>query len=195
MCEEKAKAAELTGQEALEQHCRVTLHQNNVEQKDTMNGLMRSEWGGCSFEDKTLTFEFPVQQWQANRVGNMHGGAICTAFDLTIAALARFYARENFAPTINLDVNYIRPVAMGETLAVTAKATSTGRRITQLTAEARIKSSGKLAATATSIYMNVDTQKEKQGEKEKQEQKEKSTKKKSGQTGYISSLMNYSDRL
>ena len=81
---------------------------------------------------------------------------------------------------------------MGETLAVTAKATSTGRRITQLTAEARIKSSGKLAATATSIYMNVDTQKEKQGQKE---QKEKPAKKKSGQTGYISSLMNYSDRL
>lgn len=185
MSEDKANtgAAERTGQETLEQHCRDTIYQNNVLQKDTMNGMMKGEWSGCSYEDKTLTFEFPVQQWQANRVGNMHGGAICTAFDLTIAALARFYARENFAPTVNLDVNYIRPVAMGDTLAVTAKATSTGRRITQLTAEARIKSSGKLAATATSIYMNVDTQKEKQA------------KKKSGQTGYISSLMNYSDRL
>ena len=185
MCDEKEKS----GQEALEQHCRDTIYQNNVLQQETMNGMMKGEWTECSFEDKTLTFEFPVQKWQANRVGNMHGGAICTAFDLTIAALARFYARENFAPTINLDVNYIRPVAMDETLAVTAKAVSTGRRITQLTAEARIKSSGKLAATAASIYMNVDTQ------KEKQEQKEKQTKKKSGQTGYISSLMNYSDRL
>ena len=182
MCEENRNAG-LTGQEALEEHARRTLHSNNVVQKDTMNGMMEGEWGGCSFEDKTLTFEFPVQQWQANRIGNMHGGAICTAFDLTIAALARFYARENFAPTINLDVNYIRPVPMGETLVVTAKATSTGRRITQLTGEARVKSTGKLAATASSIYMNVDTDKEKQ------------TKKKSGQSGYISSLMNYSDRL
>ena len=42
------------------------------------------------------------------------------------------------------------------------------------------------------VNMNVDTQKEKQGQKE---QKEKPAKKKSGQTGYISSLMNYSDRL
>ena len=182
---------EQTGQAALEQHCRDTIYQNNVQQKDTMNGLMKGEWTECSFEKKTLTFAFPVQQWQANRVGNMHGGAICTAFDLTIAALARFYARENFAPTINLDVNYIRPVAMGETLLVTAKAISTGRRITQLTAEARIKSSGKLAASATSIYMNVDTQKEKQQQKPQQPKK----KKKSGETGYISSLMNYSDRL
>lgn len=183
MREEKAKASGLTGQAALEQHCRDTIYQNNVLQKDTMNGMMKGEWSGCSFEDKTLTFEFPVQQWQANRVGNMHGGAICTAFDLTIAALARFYAKENFAPTINLDVNYIRPVVMGDTLVITARATSTGRRITQLTAEAKIGSSGKLAATATSIYMNADTQKEQQA------------KKKSGQSGYLSSIMNYSDRL
>ena len=182
MCAEEKKT-NITGQEALEEHVRKTLHSNNVVQKDTMNGMMKGEWGGCSYEDKTLTFEFPVQQWQANRIGNMHGGVICTAFDLTIAALARFYARENFAPTINLDVNYIRPVPMGEVLVVTAKATSTGRRITQLTGEARIKSTGKLAATATSIYMKVDTDKEKQA------------KKKSGSTGYISSLMNYSDRL
>ena len=180
---EEMKKTGLTGQEALEVHAWETLRSNNEDQKDTMNGLMKSAWGGCSFEDKTLAFEFPVQEWQANRIGNMHGGAICTAFDLTIAALARFYARENFAPTINLDVNYIRPVPMEETLVVTAKATSTGRRITQLTGEARIKSTGKLAATATSIYMNVDTDKEKQA------------KKKSGGTGYISSLMNYSDRL
>ena len=186
---EETKRTELTGQEALEAHARETLRSNNEDQKDTMNGMMKGQWGGCSYEDRTLTFEFPAQQWQANRIGNMYGGAICTAFDLTIAALARFYARENFAPTINLDVNYIRPVAVGDTLVVTAKATSTGRRITQLTAEARIKSTGKLAATASSIYMNVDTDKERQAPKERQE------KKKSGQTGYISSLMNYSDRL
>ena len=180
MCEEKKG---YNGQEALEAHARTTLRSNNEDQKDTMNGMMKSQWGGCSYEDKTLTFEFPAQQWQANRIGNMHGGTICTAFDLTIAALARFYAGENFAPTINLDVNYIRPVKMGETLVVTAKATSTGRRISQLTGEARIKSTGKLAATASSIYMNVDTE------------KERKEKKKTGQTGYISSLMNYSDRL
>jgi len=187
--EAAAGAAGGTGQEALEKHARDTLYQNNVLQKDTMNGMMKGEWGGCSFEEKTLTFVFPVQEWQANRIGNMHGGAICTAFDLTIAALARFYARENFAPTVNLDVNYIRPVPLGDALLVTARATSTGRRITQLTAEARVKSTGKLAATASSIYMNVDTQKERLSGGGEQ------PKKKTGQTGFISSLMNYSDRL
>ena len=150
----------LIGQPALDAHIAKTMHENNDIQKETINGLMKTSAGYGSFADKTLTFEFPIQNWQANRVGNLHGGIICTAFDLTIAALARFYARENFAPTISIDVKYVRPASVGDTLVVTAKATSTGRRITQLTAEASSKSTGKLVATAASVYMNVDTTKE-----------------------------------
>ena len=104
---------------------------------------------------------FPVQEWQANRGGMMHGGMICTAFDITAAAIARFCAGENYAPTISLDVKYIRPVAIGDQLIVTAKATAAGKRITQIVCEARSKNTGKLAATAASVYMNVDTTKEK----------------------------------
>ncbi len=148
------------GQRRLEAHVEKTLIEHNIEQKNTVNGMMRSEGAGCSFEDKTLTFAFPVQPWQANRVGNMHGGIICTALDLTIAALARFYAGEYFAPTVSLDVKFIRPVAVGDTMLVTAKATATGRRITQLTCEAYSKKTGKLLATGASVYMNVDTVKE-----------------------------------
>ena len=94
------------GQLRLEAFVEKTLRENNEDQKDRINGMMRSEAAGCSFEDRTITFAFPVQPWQANRVGDMHGGMICTAFDLTIAALARFYAEENFAPTISLDVKF-----------------------------------------------------------------------------------------
>lgn len=147
-------------QKALEEHVRKTIYENNVEQKETLNGMMKCADGGCSFEDKTMTFEFPLQPWQANRVGQVHGGAICTAFDLTIAALARFFAGENFAPTVSLDVKYVRPAMIGDVLLITAKATATGRRITQLTGEAVRKSDGKLVATAAAVHMNVDTVKE-----------------------------------
>ena len=150
----------INNQQRLEEHVKKTLYENNVQQAETMNGLMKAADGGCSFEEGTITFEFPVQAWQANRVGKMHGGAICTAFDLTIAALARFYARENFAPTISLNVNYTRPIEVGDTLVVRSKAIHPGRRVSQLTGEAFAKSTGKLVATATSVYMNVDTTKE-----------------------------------
>ena len=148
------------GQKLLETHVEKTIYENNVVQEDQLNGMMKCSDAGCSFAEQTLAFAFPVQPWQSNRVGNLHGGVICTAFDMTIAALARFYAGENFAPTVSLDVKYIRPVKVGDELIVTAKATATGRRISQLTAEAVIADSGRLAATAASIYLNVDTEKE-----------------------------------
>lgn len=149
-----------TGQQQMEAHVEKTLHENNVLQEKTLNGLMKCSKASCSYEDRTMTFEFPLQDWQANRVGSLHGGMICTAFDLTIAALARFYARENFAPTVSLNVNYVRPARIGDTLVVEAKAIAAGKRITQLTAEARSGETGKLIAAATSVYMNVDTAKE-----------------------------------
>ena len=47
-------------------------------------------------------------------------------------------------------------------MVIKATATATGRRITQLTGEAYSKDSGKLVATAASVYMNVDTVKERE---------------------------------
>lgn len=148
-------------QARMEAYLEKTMQENNVDQKDTVNGRMRSIKIGCSFEEKSITLGFPVQDWQANRGGMMHGGMICTAFDMTAAAVARFFAGENYAPTISLDVKYIRPVELGDTLVVTAKATAAGRRITQIVCEAMSKDTGKLAATAATVYMNVDTIKEK----------------------------------
>ena len=120
---------------------------------------MKSESAGCSYDDKTITFAFPVLEWEANRAGILHGGIICAAMDLTIAAVARFFSSAEFLPTVSLDVKFIRPVRIGDKLMVTAKAVAAGRRITQLTAEARIGSSGKLAATGASVYLNIDTRK------------------------------------
>lgn len=151
----------INNQKRMETYLEKTMIENNVNQKETVNGMMQSQNMGCSYEDLSLSLGFPVLPWQANRGGMMHGGIICTAFDITAAALARFCAGENYAPTITLDVKYIRPVQLGDVLIITAKATAAGKRITQLTCEAISKDSGKLVATAASVYLNADTTKEK----------------------------------
>lgn len=151
----------MSRQQEMEAYLEQTMDENNRVQKDTVNGMMQSIKIGCSYEDLSITLGFPVLQWQANRGGMMHGGVICTAFDITAAAVARFCAGENYAPTISLDVKYIRPVQLGDTLIVTARATAAGRRITQIVCEAVSKDTGKLAATAATVYMNADTTKEK----------------------------------
>ncbi len=153
-------------QKQMEAYMVKTMAENNQTQKDTLNGMMKSVYGGCSHKDRTITLEFPLEPWQVNRAGSLHGGMICTAFDMTLAAVARFYAGENFAPTVSLDVKYLRPVEINDTLVVVGKALATGKRLTQLTGEAHSKRTGKLVATAASVYLNIDTSRPSKPKKE-----------------------------
>ena len=132
----------------------------NVRQKDVVNGMLQGKLVDCDPEKDLLIMEFPVLPWEGNRVGVMHGGAITAVFDLAMGNMARYYAQANWAPTIGIEVKFIRPINVGDTLEISVHATATGKRITQLYAEAKSKESGKLTSTATAVYMNVDTMKE-----------------------------------
>lgn len=152
----------MTNQERMDAYLDKTMIENNVNQKDQICGMVRSVRGECSYEDKTLSLGFPVEHWMANRAGLMHGGIICTAIDMTAATLARFFAGENYCPTVSLDVKYIRPVEVGDTMIVTVKGIAIGKRISQIQAEAVSQKTGKLVATGASVFMNVDIVKERQ---------------------------------
>ena len=152
----------MTEQQRMDAYLDKTMIENNVNQKDQICGMLQSIRVGCSFEDKSLSLGFPVLPWQTNRAGLLHGGIICTAMDMTAATLARFFAGENYCPTVSLDVKYIRPVEVGDTMIVTVKGTAVGRRITQIQAEAVSEKTGKLVATGASVFMNVDIVKERE---------------------------------
>lgn len=85
---------------------------------------------------------------------------MCTAIDMTVAALARFYAGEDYAPTISLDVKFIRPAKVGDVINVKAQIVSDGRRISHLVATVESQETGKLLASAASVYMNINTARE-----------------------------------
>lgn len=126
-------------------------------QSDSVNAMMKPEFVECSFEGKMLTIAFPVLEWEKNRVGAMHGGMVAAAFDITFGLLARFLAGQNFAPTIQLETVFLRPIPMGDIFVVHVKANLAGRKLTHLYGEGFVKGTGKLAATATSSYYNEDT--------------------------------------
>ena len=152
----------MTNQEKMDAYLDKTMIENNVNQKDQICGMVKSIRGECSYEDKSLSLLFPVEKWMANRAGLMHGGIICTAIDMTAATLARFFAGENYCPTVSLDVKYIRPVEVGDIMIVKVKGTAIGRRISQIQAEAISQKTRKLVATGASVFMNVDIVKERQ---------------------------------
>ena len=144
-------------QKSMEAALKAQVSEVYVKQEFIVNGMMKPEFVDCSFEEKTLTLSFPVLEWEKNRVGSMHGGIVGAAFDIAMGFLTRFLIGESFAPTINLETVFIRPIPIGDILVIHVKTNLSGRKLTHLYGEAFIKSSGKLAATATSSYLNENT--------------------------------------
>lgn len=115
--------------------------------------LMRSRFVSCSFQEKTLEMEFQVQQWELNPMGNLHGGILVTAVDMTCGILTRFYRQTKAVSTVHLSVDFLRALQCKDQFIVRAKMNKSGRRISFLTAEVILKKDGKVAATASGTFV------------------------------------------
>ncbi|MDD3170024.1 MAG: PaaI family thioesterase [Eubacteriales bacterium] len=145
------------GQTDMENEIKSEIEKMYLNQSGSVNAMMEPEFVECSIDEKTLTLEFPVLEWEKNRVGYMHGGMIAAAFDIVTGLLARFLAGQSFAPTIQLETVFIRPIPLGDVFVVRVKTNLAGRKLTHIYGEGYIKSTNKLAATVTSSYYNEDT--------------------------------------
>jgi uncharacterized protein (TIGR00369 family) len=105
----------------------------------------------CDFDGMTVTFEYLVPKWALNPAGILHGGIIAALFDVSMAALLLPYAG-GFAPTINLDIKYIKPVKEGDTLMIKAAIVSLGKSIAHAEAKAYSKTSDTLSSTGTGTF-------------------------------------------
>lgn len=115
--------------------------------------MMRSRFAACGFQEQTLDVEFQVRQWELNPMGNLHGGVLVTAIDMTCGLLTRFYRQTGKVLTAHLSVDFLRPMQSGDQFVVRAKLNKSGRRIAFLTAEVRLKKDGKVMATASGTFV------------------------------------------
>jgi len=118
---------------------------------ESFDALIAPRFVDCDFDGMTVILEYPVQKWELNPAGVLHGGIIAAIFDVSMAALILPYAG-GFAPTINLDVKYIKPVKEGDTLMVKAAIVSLGKSMVHTEAKAYSKTSGALSSAGTGIY-------------------------------------------
>jgi acyl-coenzyme A thioesterase PaaI-like protein len=147
----------MSSEERMKQYFEKTLYENNVEQRDRINGMMKSRIESHSFENQTVTFRFPLMPWQANRAGFLQGGLVAVAFDITVSALARFYTDSQYIPTLSLDISYLKPIPLEEDLLVTAKVVSLGKRVSHYGLEGRSSKTGKQVASGTAVYLKADS--------------------------------------
>jgi len=98
-------------------------------------------------KNKSISVSFPVMQNQTNPMGNMQGGYIAAAFDNAYGPLSYLVAKKP-TTTIDMNIQYIRGVAIDQKVIVTANVEAKGFSTIHMTAEMKTEK-GKLLATST----------------------------------------------
>lgn len=118
----------------------------------TLNGRLKAQFESCDENLKEITLRFPLEDWQVNGLGTLHGGMSSAMMDLAMSMAVYCFSRETIPPTISMTTNYLRAIPMEGSVLIKTKLTSLGRRNASCYCEAIIPSSGKIACTATGTY-------------------------------------------
>lgn len=122
----------------------------------TLNARLDARLEDCSEADRTLTLRFPLQDWQVNGLGTLHGGMLNTMMDLAMSMVVYCFSRRSIPPTVSMTANYLRPVPMdGGYVLIRTHLTSLGRRNATAYCEA-VTPAGKLACTAVGTYAIIE---------------------------------------
>ena len=117
--------------------------------------MMNPSFLGCDINQQEITIEFPVQDTQLNEHDTMHAGFIAAAFDEAFGIMAAYLGQGSNNVSINISLNCIKPIPMGDLIRITVKATSLGRKILTLTGECHLASNNLLTNTAQATFAFV----------------------------------------
>lgn len=116
---------------------------------------MESDIYDFSKDEKSITFSFPVMKKELNPNGAMMGGIVCTALDMSYGLLVFALCGGGvIPPTVSMTTNFINAIFGGDTLLVTAKIESWGKRIINMTAKGVSKDTGKTIVTSTAVFIS-----------------------------------------
>ena len=118
----------------------------------TLNARLNAALEDCDDATQTLTLRYPLQDWQVNGLGTLHGGMINTMMDLTMSMAVYCFSRQTIPPTVSMTTNYLRPVPMEDFVLIRARLTSLGKRNATAYCEAIVPATGKVACTAIGTY-------------------------------------------
>ena len=121
----------------------------------TFNTMLGARYVDCDFAKRTLVIAVAGQHWMANPGKMLHGGVTASTLDMVMGLLCRYCSGGYMTPTIDLNVNYLRPAPYDRTLCFAAEVTRVGFRICQ--AVSRVWAEGEedvvLATAAGSYYV------------------------------------------
>ena len=111
---------------------------------------------GWEEEKREITMVCRTFDWMRNGFGALHGGMCATVVDQAMGFVAHCCKQDDgTAPTVQLSVDYHRPLIPGEEVLVKVKVISVSRNLMRFTSEAYLASApDKLCLTGSSIFFN-----------------------------------------
>lgn len=103
-------------------------------ERGSFNAMLAPQLVSADYENRSCTLCFTPEDWMSNPAGVVHGGILCSAADLAMGFLSLYFARDTVSgitPTVNMSINYLRPVPMSGPFYLTAAIGHAGRRLNQ----------------------------------------------------------------
>ncbi len=108
----------------------------------------------------TAVFEMKAAPLFANRMGNMHGGAVAMVFDMCTTMTAAPLARKDFwwfgGVSRTLTITYLRPVRKNTELLIECEILQQGKRLSTIRGNMRDKKTGALLSVAEHNKVSID---------------------------------------
>lgn len=113
---------------------------------------------GWDDEKQEATMTCKTLPWMCNFAGTLHGGLCATVVDQAMGFVSNaLRGGHAVVPTVQLSVNYHRPLAPGKEVLVKVRVESATRRFLTLTAQAgQSDAPEKLCLSATGLYYTTD---------------------------------------
>lgn len=121
---------------------------------DSIGDLLRLELESYDPERQEYWLRGRTLGWMRNVAGTLHGGMGATLMDQTMGAVAYcLMPGEGFAPTIEMNVSYHRPLMPGEDVRVRVSVVSVTRSLIRLESRAyQADRPDRLCISATAAY-------------------------------------------
>ena len=130
------------------------LEEENRNNPHIVNGMMAPRYLSYDMDAQSVVIEYDVKDWEMNRVGILHGGILSTMLDhaagITVAAFVG-----GWAPTIDLQVHFLRPGQPGDTIRAEARIIAAGQTLVHAEAVLTSKTTGKKLAVCTATFLNM----------------------------------------
>lgn len=119
----------LPSQEAVEAAIKAYMENMKNDRDKNFNGLLELEFGSLDLQEPSILLYAHPLPWMANPMGFLHGGITTSYLDFAMGILCHICIRDRIAPTVHMDVDFLRPIPIEDTICIEAKVRKGGRAL------------------------------------------------------------------